>query len=139
MIRLIEMVLTFLMVLVGSVVFGAIGIGLWITSGLVGLAALAVFGSAIALAWVAAARVGDAARRQAARQVQQQSERQKRRREPRLAVPRQSRHGHGCADTCDEAIIVEWTVVPTPTKPEPQLFRDADDFSVIQWTEDRRR
>ncbi len=138
MIRVIEMIATFVGVLVGLLVLGAVGIGVWVTYGHVGLAALGVLGMAVALAWAAAERVGEAARRQAALQVQRQAAPQAPRREPRLAVPPQSREGRQYTD--DDVTIIEWSVpAREPTSREPRLFRDADDFKTIEWTEDRTR
>jgi hypothetical protein len=83
-------------------------------------------------AWAAAERVGDAARRQAARQVQ--------RREPSLAVPRQLLERHQRGKTESNTTIIEWGLpVRAPTSQEPRLLRDADDFTVIEWTEERKR
>jgi hypothetical protein len=141
MIRTFEMIITFILVFVGVLVFGGGGIFVWLAFGHAGLAALGVLAFAVALGWAAAERVADEARRATALKEQRQATREVSRNEPRLEVPprrrwepRQSGHQER------EANIIEWPVPEKrSTTREPRLFRDADDFAVIEWTEDRKR
>jgi hypothetical protein len=137
MIRAFEMIITFILVCVGVLVLGAGGIGVWVAFGCLGLAALGVVGVAVALAWAAAERVGDEARRQEALKTQRQVSRK----EPRFVIPHQHRWEPRQSSNDDrEATIIEWRVPARQQRDrEPQLFRDADDFTVIEWTEDQRR
>jgi hypothetical protein len=141
MIRILEMIVTFILVSVGALVLGAGGIGVWLAFGHVGLAALGVVAFAVALAWAAAERVGDGTRRQVALKAQRQVAREVSRKEPRFDVPQCPRWKPASTSNDDgSATIIEWRVpARQPRDREPRLFRDADDFTVIEWTEHRRR
>jgi hypothetical protein len=139
MIRVFGMITTFIFVFVGVLALGAGGIEVWLAFGRLGLAALGVLGFAVALAWAAAERVGDKARRQEALKPQRQVAREVSRKEPRLAVPQQRRSEPRVFGN-EDTTIIEWTVpAHQPVNREPRLFRDADDFTITEWTEDRRR
>jgi hypothetical protein len=141
MIRIFEMIITFILVFVGVLVLGAGGIGVWVAFGHVGLAALGVVAFAVSLAWAAAERRGDEVQRETARKVQPQVarevSREVSRKEPRLEVPRCPRNSTTNDD--GSATIIQWRVpARQPKEREPRLFRDPDDFTVIERTEDRR-
>jgi hypothetical protein len=140
MIRALGMVVAFIAVLVGVLALGAVGIGVWVAYGHVGLAGVGVVAFGVALAWAAAKRVGDEARRQAALKAQRQVPREVPRKE-RLELPQCPRWRPASTnDDGGSATIIEWNAAARqPRDREPRLFRDPDDFTVIEWTEDRRR
>jgi hypothetical protein len=140
MIRIFATVATFVAVFVSVLALGVFSIGAWLVYGYLGVAALSVVGLAFAVAWAVAERVASTTARQSGLQVRRQVARDVKRKEPHIVVSHRHRYEQPVyGDAGDTIIIDSYVPAHQPSTQEPRLFSYPEDFTIIEWTEDRRR